>query len=145
GSQGVSCPCGNNGASGHGCANSVDPAGALLAATGTTNPDTVVLTCSGMPALAYCVFLKGDQGIAAVAFGDGLRCVHGNLIRLDLQLASQGAAQYPHPGDPPLSVRGQTPVGSGLSAHYQVYYRNAAAAFCPPDVFNVSNGWQITW
>lgn len=44
-----------------------------------------------------------------------------------------------------LSARGSTPPGSGLTAYYQTYYRNASASFCPPETFNVSNGYQITW
>jgi len=44
-----------------------------------------------------------------------------------------------------LSASGATPVNSGLLAHYTVYYRNAAAAFCPPETFNTSNGFMIAW
>src|SRR6185295_229481 len=42
----VPCPCNNTGAPGHGCATSVTT-GALLTASGTTNPDTLVMTSSG--------------------------------------------------------------------------------------------------
>ena len=40
----TACPCGNFGASGHGCANSIDAAGALLDVFGATAADDVVLT-----------------------------------------------------------------------------------------------------
>jgi hypothetical protein len=35
--------------------------------------------------------------------------------------------------------------GSGAYRLYQVYYRNAAALFCPPETFNVSSGWALIW
>ncbi len=137
------CPCANNGAAGHGCGNSAVAGGALLTATGTTSPDTVVLTASGMPATSTSIFLKGDLLDDAV-YGDGVRCVAGNLIRLRTRINVGGAAQFPDTGDPLLSVRGQTPPGSGLTGLYQTYYRNAAA-FCTPATFNISSGLRIVW
>ena len=74
------------------------------------------------------------------------RCVSGNAKRLGAKINVGGASQFPEPGDPSLSVRGGTPPpGSGLTGQYQVYYRNAAAVFCPPATFNVSSGVQINW
>ena len=145
GTQATPCPCANTGGPGRGCANSADPQGAILAATGTTSPDTVVLQASGMPALAYALFLKGDASNQGTPFGDGLRCIDGTLIRLRLKLSNSGTATYPEPGDPSVSIRGHTPPGSAQLAHYQTYYRNAAAAFCPPETFNITNGFRIVW
>ena len=140
------CPCANFGEAGHGCANSVAPAGALLTASGAPNPDTVVLHGSGMPPTVSAIYLKGDQDtIAGVVFGDGVRCVDGNLIRLRTKQNAGGASEFPEAGDPSVSVRGQTPPGSGLVGYYQVYYRNAAAGFCPPATFNITNGYSIVW
>lgn len=145
------CPCGNNGASGRGCANSANPSGALLGATGFTEvdplsgTDSVVLHGSGMPATSTAIYLKGDAAQAAITFGDGLICTGGSLIRLRAKANVAGASQFPEPGDPSVSVRGATPPGSGLVGRYQVYYRNAAAAFCPPATFNVSSGVEILW
>jgi hypothetical protein len=148
----TACPCANTGAAGHGCANSANPEGALLGATGWTgaDPDTgtdsVTLHGSGMPATSTAIYLKGD-GLdpAGAPFGDGVLCVSGSLIRLRTKINVGGASMFPEPGDPSLSVRGATPPGSGLVARYQVYYRNAAAAFCPPATFNVSNGVELEW
>ena len=44
-----------------------------------------------------------------------------------------------------LSQRGGVTVGSGARRYYQTYYRNSAAAFCPPETFNVTNGWVVDW
>lgn len=140
------CPCSNFGAAGHGCANSVDANGALLSATGTSNPDTVVLSATGMPATVTSIFLKGSANVSAgVVFGDGVRCAGGTLTRLGQEVNVGGAAFYPSGTQQSVSVKGGTPPGSGLTGYYQTYYRNAAATFCPPATFNVSNGLTITW
>lgn len=142
----ATCPCGNNGTAGHGCANSTNPAGALLALTGSTNPDTITLSSSGMPATATCIYLQGDAwNVSGAVFGDGLRCVDGTLIRLKNKTSVGGASQYPEPGDPSVSLRGLVVPGNGDMRLYQVYYRNSTANFCPPQTFNVTNGWVVVW
>jgi hypothetical protein len=145
------CPCGNTGAPGHGCANSVNSSGALLGSTGfvetdpVTGTDSVVLHGSGMPATATAVYLKGASTNAnGAVYGDGLRCVAGPFVRLAVKISVGGTSRFPEPGDPSLSARGGTPYGSGLSAYYQVYYRNPAS-FCTPATFNISNGVRIDW
>ena len=55
-----------------------------------------------------------------------------------------GVATYPGLADEPVSSRSWVVPGSGESAWYQVYYRNAAV-FCTADTFNASNGYAITW
>ena len=76
------CPCGNVGAPGRGCANSVVAAGALLSVTGSTavdpgsGTDTLVLVVSGMPATVACIYLQGDL-LADGPFADGGRCAVG--------------------------------------------------------------------
>lgn len=140
------CPCSNLGGAGRGCANSVSVNGALLGATGRTIDDTVVLHASSMPASVSSIFLKGSQSNGAgVAFGDGVRCVDGALLRLGTVQNAGGASSYPSGAQLSVSLRGQTPIGSGLVGWYQTYYRNSASAFCPPETFNVTNGYAITW
>ncbi|MFO1009128.1 MAG: M6 family metalloprotease domain-containing protein [Planctomycetota bacterium] len=143
----VACPCGNVGAVGRGCANSVSAQGALLAYVGATNPDTLVLTASSMPSVASAaaIFLQGDQRTSGVVFGDGVRCVDGALIRLGSKPTLGGSASYPESGNPSVSVRGGVAPGSASTRYYQTYYRNAAALFCPPATFNVSNGLVVVW
>ncbi len=141
----TACPCGNVGASGHGCANSIDANGGLLSASGTANPDTLVLAASGMPASVLSVFLQGDATDDAT-FGDGVRCAGGALIRLRIAQNASGASVFPATSDTvQLSTRGGVVPGSGAVRFYQTYYRNSAVTFCPPDTFNVTNGWRVTW
>jgi hypothetical protein len=151
GSQG-SCPCTNNGAAGHGCANSATAAGALLTATGTANPDTVVLTSAGERPTSLSIFLQGNGALGVpVPFGDGLRCVGGTLKRLYVKNAVGGVVSAPAPGDPSITQRSAAlgdPIAPGTSRHYQVYYRDPILSFCPSpqgDAFNATNGKSILW
>jgi hypothetical protein len=148
------CPCFNYGGPRRGCANNVNPDGAELVASGSTaidagtGTDSVVLASSGMPATAGLgsVFLQGDAELpGGTSFGDGVRCADGTLIRLAYKPNHGGAALYPDVGNLSLSQRGGVVPGSGASRAYQVYYRSAAAAFCPPATFNVTNGVRVVW
>lgn len=139
------CPCRNDGAPGHGCANSVNASGALLEATGHTGFDDVALVASGMPHGVMSIFLQGDA-LADAVFGDGVRCIGGNLLRLRARTTSGGTSRFPDASDTlTLSQRAEIPIGLGVVRHYQVYHRNAAVTFCPSGASNVTNGRTITW
>jgi hypothetical protein len=141
------CPCGNNGAPGHGCASSVQANGALLETSGVPSQDTLVLEGSLMPVTSTCIYLQGDAlESPAVVFGDGLRCTGGTLLRLRTRQNVGGASTFPDSTDTvTLAQRGGVIPGSGTIRYYQTYYRNAAALFCPPETFNVTNGVQVIW
>lgn len=141
------CPCGNTGASGRGCANSVDARGSLLVARGVASlgADTLVLEASGMPG-GTSIFVQGSErdssGMGTVSF-DGVRCVAGTIVRLGNAQNAGGAARSPAPGATPISVLGAIPAGA--TRHYQVTYRNASASFCPPATANWTNGVAVHW
>jgi hypothetical protein len=140
------CPCGNTGASGNGCASSVNAAGANLAADGVPSlaSDSVTLIATGTPN-ASVLFFQGTQrvnGGAGVVFGDGLRCVAGTVTRLRTLLPSAGESHVPGPLDLPLSALGAVVAPGEL--HYQAWYRNAAD-FCTASTFNLTNGLSVTW
>jgi hypothetical protein len=154
GSGPTPCPCGNSGASGHGCDNSIATGGAVLHASGTTTPDTVVLTSSGELPSSLSIFLQGTVSLAPpVSFGDGVRCVGGVLKRLYVKNASGGTAFAPNFAGGDLSITAQSaalgdPIPSGGTRFYQVYYRDPSLTFCPAptgNTFNVSNGRTIVW
>ncbi len=142
--SGVACPCGNSGAPGSGCANSVIAAGAYLGATGTASvsADSVVLTGSGMPNSA-CLYFQGTTQLAGTAFGDGLRCAGGSVTRLGIKSNAAGTSSYPIGTDFPISVQGAVGAGGG-NRTYQAWYRNAAS-FCTASTFNLTNGTAISW
>ncbi len=144
--SGTACPCGNAGASGHGCANSTNASGAVLTGGGATSitNDSFVLAGSGMPnssALYYQGTSQSGAGAGSV-FGDGLRCAGGTVVRLGTKQNVAGASLYPVAGDLSVSVRGGCVAGA--VRNYQVWYRNAAA-FCTASTFNLTNGVSVTW
>ncbi len=142
------CPCGNFSAlsAGEGCANSLGT-GSILGWSGSArlNGDTFALLGSQMPN-STCLYFQGTTQTAAgvgTAFGDGLRCASGTVVRLGTKVNVGGSSQYPGFGDLSVSVKGgvSTP---GATRTYQVWYRNAAA-FCTTSTFNLTNALQVTW
>ena len=151
GTQTQPCPCANNGAPGKGCNNSANTGGASIAISGTTNPDTIVITSSGELPTALSIFLSGDIQLNGVPFGDGVRCVGGQLKRLYTKNASGGVVSAPGGGDPSVSQQHANlgdPLSPGAFRIYQVYYRDPNLAFCAPpqgNSWNVSTAAGITW
>ncbi|MBL8861007.1 MAG: hypothetical protein JNK02_03265 [Planctomycetes bacterium] len=139
------CPCGNTGAPGAGCANSVTSGGVLVpSGVSFVEYDSFALDASNLPSSTTCLFYQGTGASApGTAFGDGLRCASGVVIRIGSKTASGGNATYPGPGDPAVSVRGSIPAG-GAQRTYQVWYRNAAP-FCTAATFNTTNGVRVRW
>jgi hypothetical protein len=144
---GTACPCGNNSAVGasSGCLNSLGTPGTLITAgSASIGGDTFVLHGSGMPDASALYFQGTLQvgGGTGAAFGDGLRCAGGTVIRLPLKTNAGGMSHYPAAGDPPISVIGANVAGNVRT--YQCWYRNAAT-FCAAETFNLTNGVQATW
>jgi hypothetical protein len=142
------CPCGNMGAAGNGCPSSVNAAGGNLAGSGnpSVSADTLVLSGSGMPN-SSALYFQGTtrvSGGAGVAFGDGLRCAGGQIVRLGTKMNSGNASQYPVGGDLPVSQKGLIGMG-GCIRTYQCWYRNADPTFCTPSTFNLTNALEVTW
>jgi hypothetical protein len=144
------CPCGNSGAAGHGCANSIGQS-AVLSAIGTTSPDTAKLYVVGTLNSSFCVFLQGTANVGPFLYGDGLRCVGGTLKRLYSKNASGGNASAPQGSE--LSITAQSaalgdPIASGTTRYYIVSYRDPNPNFCPSPTggtFNASNSVSIAW
>lgn len=158
GSTPAGCPCSQpnfvpipSGAAGHGCANSMNFAGARLCASGALSPDTLVLQAQIAPNYAGFGFMfKGDgQDTNGIALGDGLRCASGQLIRFGGHYAGTNGAPpgvwtYPNTVQTnPVSV--QTAQPAGQDAYYQLYYRNAESGFCTSATTNLSNGYHTFW
>ncbi len=145
--SGTACPCANNSApgAGSGCLNSLG-SGGLLSGTGTASVsnDTLALNGTAMPNSSALYFQGTGQaaGGAGAAFGDGLRCASGGIVRLGTKTNAGGASSYPVGADLAVSVRGNCAAGD--TRNYQVWYRNAAA-FCSASTFNLTNGYTIVW
>jgi hypothetical protein len=96
--------------------------------------------------------LQGDQVIAPVFFGDGLRCTGGNLKRLYVMNATAaGTLDAPANAAPSISARSAAlgdVLTAGAARVYQVYYRDSDLSFCPEpqgSSFNISNAVEIVW
>jgi hypothetical protein len=156
----TSCPCvppntvpDPPAAPGHGCANSLNPNGALLTASGSTTPAPGTVAFDVLVAPNYVGFglmVKGDaNATAGIAAADGIRCVDGQLIRFGAHFAGTNGGQQGHWTYPntvqtnPVSV--QTAQPPGQVAYYQLFYRAAAPNFCNAATTNWSNGYRLTW
>jgi hypothetical protein len=146
--SGTACPCGNSSPSGAlvGCLTSLGQGGKLRA-TGcaSVSSDSVSLVGTQM-ALSSALYFQGTTqvgGGAGAAFGDGLRCAGGAVIRLGTKTNNgSGASVYPAAGDPSVSVKGL--CNAGDVKNYQVWFRNAGA-FCTASTFNLTNGLRLVW
>ena len=151
---GGSCPCANVGQPGAGCANSSSTHGALLGGLGAPSLsfDTLGFQCSFVPPGVSALLLQGDQMVAPILFGDGLRCIGGQLKRMYLASASaSGALSLPPNIGPSVSARAAQlgdALAPGSLRGYQLYYRDNVAGFCPApqgSTYNISNAVEITW
>jgi hypothetical protein len=145
----ATCPCGNVGAWNAGCPNSAGT-GAILSGEGWSlvANDTLALLVRGLPLNSTVLFLQGSiqqNGGNGSAFGDGVRCVGGSVVRLGTRTAPQGWSTWGFgaPGSPLLSVQSNVPSGGDLRL-YQAWYRNAAP-FCTSATYNLTNGLEISW
>jgi hypothetical protein len=161
------CPCNANQPTnaGAGC-NALGPGnvltgGATIVSNGTsslsgTQPgvNTLQLMVSSLPTSASesAYLLQGPTLIAPVTFGQGLRCVAGQIRRLQIHSPAPGNSTWPAPGDfaPTIQARSAQlgdPLSPGSVRHYFVQYRQSL--FIPPCTFpsnfNASNATFVTW
>jgi glucose/arabinose dehydrogenase len=143
---GTACPCGNTGATGHGCASALVPAGGLLSSFGpaSLNNDGFTLVGTDMPD-GMAVYFQGTaevNGGAGSIFGDGLRCAGGTVIRLATKVNVGGQSSYPEIFDLPISIAGNI-SGAPQTRTYQVWYRNSSQ--CSNGAFNLTNALSVVW
>ena len=146
------CPCANSGLALHGCENSASTGGARLSGSGSPALDTVVLHSTGTLPTATTIFIQGSQETAQpIAWGDGLRCTGGALLRLYLKIAQAGAAIAPGAGDASIRTRAAA-LGDALLPGsvriYQAVYRDPSATFCAAPSgggWNTTNAVRVVW
>jgi hypothetical protein len=142
--SGSACPCGNPGSAGNGCANSIGSAHLEGLGVASVSGDWFVLSGTGMPDSGALYFQGTTEvnGGAGAAFGDGLRCAGGIVIRLGARINTAHASSYPGVGDLPISIRGAVP-SEGATRVYQAWYRNLAGQ-CGTGQ-NLTNGVVVAW
>ena len=143
-------PCGNSGAAGNGCANSVSSLGAHLTASGNAQslfggggPDTVQFTVTGTPLTSPMVLFKGNPLAVPGTLQSGRLCCGAPIRRLVVKSASGGGATFGFPNaSEVISILGQSPPGQ--TACYQVWYRDPMTP-CVGLPSNLTNGYTIVW
>ena len=121
-----------------GAANSVGSGGSMYY-TGSLSisNNNLVLRCNALPSNQTCIFFYG-AGQAQVAFGNGFRCIGGQLFRYSPVSTTTGLASqvvdYPNPPFAP----GQ--ITNGSTWNFQCWYRDPAAGGA---FFNLSNGLNL--
>ena len=140
----TSCPCGNAGGAGEGCANDTG-AGAVLSASGSASVAAADLVLSASQLTpGPGLFFQGDhavQGGAGVAFGDGLRCAGGGVVRLEVGFAN-AANQFSVSSTNDIAAKGGATAGE--TKLYQFWYRDSGGSPCGTG-FNLSNGYEVIW
>lgn len=141
----LACPCGNQGEFGHGCGNSLFPAGAqmLYGGDASLSADTLTLGAGSVTG-PVVLFYQGSLAGSPVILDDGIGCVSGSIVRLGLRPTASNEAHYPGAGDLPISVRGAITT-PGTTTYYQCVYRNSVASFCTPATSNRTNAFGFTW
>jgi hypothetical protein len=152
--QVMPCPCGNAPASaGHGCNNSSNTGGAVLASNGTASLsfDTVGFVASGEKPNAVSTLFQGDTPLfSGVPFGQGVRCVGGALKRLYTHSASGGVVYAPVGTDPQVHVRSAQlgdVISAGSARYYFMSYRDPIVlGGCPlASTFNSTQSGSLVW
>ncbi len=148
--SGTPCPCSNDNdgsVPGSGCDNGVFASGALLTGTGTASVsyDTLTLSATGLEPSNTGLYFQADNAIAGgagTAFGDGLRCAGGALIRLQVRFADATGES-----STTVDVATKGAVSAGDTRRYQLWYRTTTNPPCGVGVndFNLTNGYEIDW
>jgi len=136
------CPCGNEAQVGSstGCINSTGfGASCVLSGIASVSQTPPNALGAGMPPNSSALYFQGTGVVnfgEGAAFGDGLRCATGSVVRL---------ATVTNSG---VGASGVAVPTAGLAAGnvraYQIWYRNAAN-FCTSSTFNLSSAFMATW
>ena len=138
-STGAACPCGNESRGEEGCLNSSQH-GAALTTVGEAivANDSLVLVATQAPSAVTGLFFSSGTAGSPMPFGDGLRCVAGNLRRLGVANTSFDGVAL---STTTLSQR--EGLSGGELRHYQYWFRDHAGP-CGT-AFNVSSGYSLQW
>ena len=142
--SGPPAPCGNTGSPGSGCANSSNPLGAFLTAQGSASvgSDDLELVTTGarssQPGL-YFSALNATNGGQGFAFGDGLRCAGGGVVRLGTVVSDPEGDSSSGTG-----IAAATGASAGDVRRFQFWFRDPGFA-CTGEQFNLTNGLEVVW
>jgi hypothetical protein len=144
--NGTPCPCGNTGSAGRGCANNgpvMD--GALMWGVGSqsVSADSFMLASLNLVPSQPGLYFQGNNAVAGglgAVFGDGLRCVGGGVVRLEVVFADPGGVSFTTVG-----VASKGGVQAGDIKRYQLWYRSPGPTSACGNTFNLTNGVEVWW
>jgi hypothetical protein len=141
--SGAFCPCGNFGGTGEGCANGTG-SGALMTSLGSNSVSTADfgLAAANLDPSQPGLYFQGNNAVnggQGNAFGDGLRCAGGAVVRLQVRFANASGASSTTAN---LVLKGG--VAPGDTKRYQLWYRNPSTSPCGAQ-FNLSNGVEMVF
>lgn len=127
-----------------GCRNSTQQS-ATMSSSGTTSvsADTLQFNVEHMPPNASAILTQSSGTGTPVLFGDGIRCISGQLRRMGSVAANAGAATWPPAGTDPIALRGAVPA-SGGTYYYYVFYRDVVS-YCNAAPYNLTETQRIVW
>ena len=142
-SSGAFCPCGNFGGTGEGCANG-SGAGALMTSSGSNSVSAADfgLAAGNLIPSQPGLYFQGNNAVnggQGNAFGDGLRCAGGGVIRLQVRFADAAGASATT-----ANLVASGGVVAGDTKRYQLWYRDPNTSPCGAS-FNLSNGVEMVF
>ncbi len=151
-----SCPCGNPAiGEDRGCDNSDATGGASLSASGAaylSMDDLVFLTTGETTGSQSTLFVGSSSSSTGFAYGQGVRCTNGRVVRLYTKSSRDGGIRAPDvaAGDPPVSTRSANSgvvIQPGQPYFYFVAYRDPiVSGGCPAtSTFNTTQTGQVVW
>lgn len=151
---GTACACGNssNAGSNEGCLHAQSifaGGGGKLRASGTArvSTDSLCMQASQLPPGTTALLFQGTQmhqaGLGA-QFGDGLLCVSGSTLRIEVKSAPGGVISFGACAGSSIAQVGLASASGGLRG-YQVWFRDSDQSFCTPSTFNLTNAVMVQW
>ena len=119
-------------------------AGAIISYSGSASmsANDLTLLCAGLVPNTPGLFYYGPNQ-TAVILGEGVRCVDGNLTRLDVKVADTlGTVVDPLNLNAPPFSSGPGAVSSGDLRNFQYWYRDPAGGLIG---YNLSDGLEVTF
>lgn len=144
---GAACPCGNMGGLGEGCANSTGLGSSLLwSGSSSVSTGDFVLSATNVPGINLSpgigLFFQGVNAINGgngTPFYEGLRCVGGSVIRLEV-VVGEGVVNSS------VNISDAGLVEAGDRRYYQFWYRDLFAPGCTfIQGANLSSAVRVDW
>ena len=109
---------------------------------GSVAADNLAFSATGCVPLKPSVFFQGvgtQLGGAGFAYGDGLLCAGGSLIRLETVVVDAAGTSQSS-----VDIAQEGLVSAGQTRYYQLIYRDPTVGPCGSG-FNWTNGIEVFW